>query len=45
MKYLLIACRSRADVTTRLSYAAKIIKDRKNLDSLVILIKKLIRNV
>jgi len=41
MKYLLIACRSRADVTTRLSYAAKIIKDRKNLDSLVIFDKKI----
>jgi len=41
MKYLLIACRSRADVTTRLSYAAKIIKDRKNVDSLVIFDKKI----
>lgn len=41
MKYTLIACRSRADVATRLSYAAKIIKDKKNSEPLVIFDKKI----
>ena len=41
MRYTLIACRSRSDVATRLSYAAKIIKEKKNLEPLVIYDKKI----
>ena len=36
MRYTLISCRSRSDVAARLSYAAKIIKDKKGLEPLVI---------
>ena len=41
MNYTLIACRSRTDVATRLSFAAKIIKEKKNLEPLVIFDKKI----
>jgi hypothetical protein len=41
MKYTLISCRSRSDVAARLSYAAKIIKDKKDLEPLVIFDKKI----
>jgi len=41
MKYTLISCRSRSDVAARLSYVAKIIKDKKDLEPLIIFDKKI----